>query len=220
MSSLLREAGIRVSLLGAEEKCCGDPCRRIGEEGLFQRRALANLETLEKYRVRRILVHCAHCYNSLKNEYRRLGADFEVVHHSELILNLVNQGKISPKRSLDWKVTIHDPCYLGRYNNLEGVIRHLLSACKGIQVIEMEKSGKESFCCGAGGGHLWMAGGKGARMENMRLQQAQEVGAQTVVTACPYCVVTMDAAANEEGERIRVKDISEVVVESSGIKQQ
>ena len=218
LSSLLREAGITIAVLGAEEKCCGDPCRRIGEDGLFQSRAAANIEILEKYKVRRVLVHCAHCFNSLKHEYGQLGADFEVIHHSELILELINQGKIRPKRSINQEVTIHDPCYLGRYNDLHYVLRQIVSSNQGINLIEMKKSQEETFCCGAGGGHLWMPGGRGERMENMRIEQAREVGAEIVVTACPYCVLMLDSAAATIGsERIKVKDVAELMAESIGI---
>ena len=221
LSGLLREAGITIAVLGAEEKCCGDPCRRIGEDGLFQSRAAANIETLQKYKVRRVLVHCAHCFNSLKHEYGQFGADFEVIHHSELILDLINQGKIRPKRSINQELTIHDPCYLGRYNDLHLVLRQIVSSNQGINLIEMKKSQEESFCCGAGGGHLWMPGGRGERMENMRIEQAREVGAEVVVTACPYCVVTLDSAAGTIGSgRIKVKDVAELMVESIGITLQ
>ncbi|MFH1481487.1 MAG: heterodisulfide reductase-related iron-sulfur binding cluster [Pseudomonadota bacterium] len=215
VSRLLYKADIRFAVLGAEEKCCGDPSRRIGEEGLFQRRALTNIEIFKKYKVRRILVHCPHCYHSLKHEYRQLGADLEVIHHSELILDLINRRKITLDKSLDWKLTVHDPCYLGRYNDLHGPVRQVIGAGRAVELVEMEKSREEGFCCGAGGGHLWMAGGKGSRMENMRLKQAQEVGAQVIVTACPYCAITLDSAAStEEAGRTKVRDIAELVMES------
>lgn len=215
VSSLLYKADIKFAVLGAEEKCCGDPSRRMGDEGLFQQRASANIETLEKYKVRRIIVHCPHCYNSLKNEYHQLGADFEVIHHSELILDLINMGKITLTRPLDYRLTLHDPCYLGRYNNLYSTLRQVIRANREIKLIEMKNNREEGFCCGAGGGHLWMPGGKGSRMENMRLEQAQEVGSQVIATACPYCVITLDSAASTmDASRTKVMDIAELVMEA------
>jgi Fe-S oxidoreductase len=216
VSSLLYKADIRFACLGIEEKCCGDPSRRIGEEGLFQRQAQTNIETFKTYGVRRIIVHCPHCYNSLKHEYRQHGAELEVIHHSELLLDLIHRGKITLDKSLEWRLAIHDPCYLGRYNSLHGPLRQVVGASRNIELVEMRKNQEESFCCGAGGGHLWMPGGKGSRMENMRLEQAREIGAQVIVTACPYCAITLDSAASTmDAGRTKVKDIAEWIMESA-----
>ena len=215
VSSLLHKAGVKYAVLGSEEKCCGDPARRIGEEGLFQLRAEANVETLKKYHVRRIIAHCPHCYNSFKNEYHQLGANFEVIHHSELILELIRTGKLTLTRPLDYQVTFHDPCYLGRYNDLYNMPRQVIEANRGLKLVEMRSSREGAFCCGAGGGHLWMAAGKGSPIENMRLEQAKEVGAQCIVSACPYCAIMLDAAATPaDASKIRLMDISELVMEA------
>ena len=215
VSSLLNKAGVKYAVLGAEEKCCGDPARRMGEEGLFQLRAEANIEILKKYDVRRIIVHCPHCYNSFKNEYHQLGANFEVTHHSELILELIRTGKLTLTRSLDYQVTFHDPCYLGRYNNLYKVPRQLIEANRGLKLVEMKSSKEGALCCGAGGGHLWMAEGKGSHIENMRLEQAKEVGAERVVSACPYCIIMLNTAATPfDTSKIKAMDISELVMEA------
>ncbi|MFC1929373.1 heterodisulfide reductase-related iron-sulfur binding cluster [Chloroflexota bacterium] len=215
-SSLLSKAGIKYAVLGSEEKCCGDPTRRMGEEGLFQQIALSNIDIFKHYNIRRIITHCPHCYNTFKNEYCQLGADLEVIHHSEMILKLIQEGIITINKPLNYSLTFHDPCYLGRYNDLYNLPRQVIQANKHLKLVEMKNNRQSSFCCGAGGGHFWMTDFKGQRIENIRLAQALETGSQLVATACPYCVVMLDTAAStmETGRRIKVMDIAELVNES------
>jgi len=216
VASLLKKADIKYAVLGAEEKCCGDPARRLGDEGLFQMLARSNIETFKKYDFKRILVHCPHCYNTFRNEYRQFGVYLEVIHHSEFIRELIHRGEIIPSLVQGHRLTFHDPCYLGRYNGLYAAPRQVLRAIPGLEVVEMRSNRERSFCCGAGGGHLWMQEGGGQRIENLRFEQAQEVSPQVIATACPYCVAMLDVAASTKGAgtRIKVMDIAELVMEA------
>ena len=212
--SLLERAGVNYALLGTEERCCGDPARRMGEEGLFQMLARSNIEVLKKYSFNRILTHCPHCYNMLKNEYPQLGAQFEVVHHSQFLLELIHSGKIKLQERQELRLTFHDPCYLGRYNDIYDPPRQVLQAISKATMIEMRLNKTKAMCCGAGGGQIWIQSEKGRRIEDMRFEQIQEVDAQVVATACPYCTIMLDAVAQikEPTGKIKVMDIAELVV--------
>ena len=212
--SLLERAGVNYALLGTEERCCGDPARRMGEEGLFQILARSNIEVLKKYSFNRILTHCPHCYNMLKNEYPQLGAQFEVVHHSQFLLELIHSGKIKLQEGQELRLTFHDPCYLGRYNDIYAPPRQVLQAISKATMIEMRLNKTKAMCCGAGGGQIWIQSEKGRRIEDMRFEQVQEVDAQVVATACPYCTIMLDAVAQikEPTGKIKVMDIAELVV--------
>jgi len=212
--SLLERAGVNYALLGTEERCCGDPARRMGEEGLFQMLARSNIDVLKKYRFNRILTHCPHCYNMLKNEYPQLGAQFEVVHHSQFLLELIHSGKIKLQEGQELRLTFHDPCYLGRYNDIYDPPRQVLQAISKATLIEMRLNKTKAMCCGAGGGQIWIQSEKGRRIEDMRFEQVQEVDAQIVATACPYCTIMLDAVAQikEPTGKIKVMDIAELVV--------
>ena len=212
--SLLERAGVNYALLGTEERCCGDPARRMGEEGLFQMLARSNIDVLKKYRFNRILTHCPHCYNMFKNEYPQLGAQFEVVHHSQFLLELIHSGKIKLQEGQELRLTFHDPCYLGRYNDIYDPPRQVLQAISKATMIEMRLNKTKAMCCGAGGGQIWIQSEKGRRIEDMRFEQAQEVDAQVVATACPYCTIMLDAVAQikEPTGKIKVMDIAELVV--------
>jgi len=212
--SLLERAGVNYALLGTEERCCGDPARRMGEEGLFQMLARSNIDVLKKYRFNRILTHCPHCYNMLKNEYPQLGAQFEVVHHSQFLLELIHSGKIKLQEGQELRLTFHDPCYLGRYNGIYDPPRQVLQAISKATLIEMRLNKTKAMCCGAGGGQIWIQSEKGRRIEDMRFEQVQEVDAQIVATACPYCTIMLDAVAQikEPTGKIKVMDIAELVV--------
>lgn len=212
--SLLERAGVNYALLGTEERCCGDPARRMGEEGLFQLLARSNIDVLKKYRFNRILTHCPHCYNMLKNEYPQLGVQFEVVHHSQFLLELIHSGKIKLQEGQELRLTFHDPCYLGRYNDIYDPPRQVLQAISKTTMIEMRLNKTKAMCCGAGGGQIWIQSEKGRRIEDMRFEQVQEVDAQVVATACPYCTIMLDAVAQikEPTGKIKVMDIAELVV--------
>lgn len=212
--SLLERAGVNYALLGTEERCCGDPARRMGEEGLFQMLARSNIDVLKKYSFNRILTHCPHCYNMLKNEYPQLGAQFEVVHHSQFLLELIHSGKIKLQERQELRLTFHDPCYLGRYNDIYDPPRQVLQAISKATMIEMRLNKTKAMCCGAGGGQIWIQSEKGRRIEDMRFEQIQEVDAQVVATACPYCTIMLDAVAQikEPTGKIKVMDIAELVV--------
>ena len=212
--SLLERAGVNYALLGTEERCCGDPARRMGEEGLFQMLARSNIEVLKKYSFNRILTHCPHCYNMLKNEYPQLGVQFEVVHHSQFLLELIHSGKIKLQERQELRLTFHDPCYLGRYNDIYDPPRQVLQAISKATMIEMRLNKTKAMCCGAGGGQIWIQSEKGRRIEDMRFEQIQEVDAQVVATACPYCTIMLDAVAQikEPTGKIKVMDIAELVV--------
>jgi len=212
--SLLERAGVNYALLGTEERCCGDPARRMGEEGLFQLLARSNIDVLKKYRFNRILTHCPHCYNMLKNEYPQLGVQFEVVHHSQFLLELIHSGKIKLQEGQELRLTFHDPCYLGRYNDIYDPPRQVLQAISKATMIEMRLNKTKAMCCGAGGGQIWIQSEKGRRIEDMRFEQVQEVDAQVVATACPYCTIMLDAVAQikEPTGKIKVMDIAELVV--------
>jgi len=212
--SLLERAGVNYALLGTEERCCGDPARRMGEEGLFQLLARSNIDVLKKYRFNRILTHCPHCYNMLKNEYPQLGVQFEVVHHSQFLLELIHSGKIKLQEGQELRLTFHDPCYLGRYNGIYDPPRQVLQAISKATLIEMRLNKTKAMCCGAGGGQIWIQSEKGRRIEDMRFEQVQEVDAQVVATACPYCTIMLDAVAQikEPTGKIKVMDIAELVV--------
>lgn len=212
--SLLERAGVNYALLGTEERCCGDPARRMGEEGLFQLLARSNIDVLKKYSFNRILTHCPHCYNMLKNEYPQLGVQFEVVHHSQFLLELIHSGKIKLQEGQELRLTFHDPCYLGRYNDIYDPPRQVLQAISKATMIEMRLNKTKAMCCGAGGGQIWIQSEKGRRIEDMRFEQVQEVDAQVVATACPYCTIMLDAVAQikEPTGKIKVMDIAELVV--------
>ena len=209
VAGLLNRAGVRWTTAGREESCTGDAARRMGDEGLFQQLALRNIALLRKAACNRILVNCAHCFNALAKEYRAFGADFEVIHHSELLVGLIEEGRLGRLAALPTKVTFHDPCYLGRHNGRYEPVRELLDGIEGFEWIEMGEARERSRCCGAGGGRLWRDGEPGARMATLRASQACETGAHTLVTACPFCLTMLEDPASKEG--VVAQDISEVI---------
>ena len=210
---ILRAANVNFGILGEEESCCGDPARRIGNEYLFQMQAMKNIETFKKYNVKRIVVTCPHGYNCLKNEYPQFGGEFEVIHHSQYIAELISQGRLKLKNSLDKAITYHDGCYLGRHNSVYNEPRTIINALPGVQFKEMARHGNKSFCCGAGGGHMWMEEKTGVRISEMRTEQALETNSNVVATACPFCLQMFEDAikAKEASEKIRPLDIAELV---------
>ena len=215
--NVLNEAKVDFASLGNEETCTGDSARRIGNEYLFQTMAEKNLETFGKYKFKKIVTQCPHCFTTLKNDYSELGADLEVVHHSQFIGELVSEGKISPKAWLDEDVTYHDACYLGRHNDEYDAPRDVIqSIMKNGSLVEMEKSREESFCCGAGGGNMWYEIKTGERINHNRFKQAADTGATTVATSCNFCNIMMEDGMKVTGndDKMKVMDIAELVSKS------
>jgi len=211
VAKILKLAEVKFGILGFEEGCCGEPARRLGNEYLFQIQARKNIELLERYNVRNIITACPHCYNTIKNEYPQFGGNFKIVHHTEFISSLLNEGKIGITKESDGVVTYHDPCYLGRHNNIYELPRQILSNIPGITMVEMENNKQRSFCCGGGGGHMWLERGVGQQINEMRLEQAIDAKAKTIVTACPWCVEMLEDGMGAIKEPLRVMDIAELV---------
>jgi len=213
MIAILDRLGIRYRILGCRERCTGDPARRAGEEGLFQQCARENIATLAGHSVKTVLTHCPHCFNTLKNEYPEFGASFAVEHHSQFLARLVAEGRLVGMEGLG-SVTYHDPCYLGRGNGETAAPRAVIDAMSDARV-EMPRHGRESFCCGAGGGGLWLDVPGADRIENIRSREAADTGAKTVVTGCPFCKTMLEAGnqALSDGKAPVVKDLAELVAE-------
>ena len=210
---ILQVAGVKFGVLGEEESCCGEPARRMGNEYLFQMQATKNIENFKRYGVKKIVVSCPHGYNTLKNEYPQFGGEFEVVHHSQFIAELIQQGRLKLKDGMAEKITYHDACYLGRHNDVYNEPRQVVKALPGAQFKEMARRRSRSFCCGAGGGHMWMEETVGTRISEMRTDQALATGASVLATACPFCLQMFEDAikAKEAEESIRAMDIAELV---------
>jgi len=211
---ILQRAGADFAFLGSEEKCCGDPARRSGMEYLFQIQARQNIETLNRYQFRRIVTICPHGYHVLKNEYAKMGGHYQVQHHSELLHELLAQNKIRIAGAGSATITYHDPCYLGRYNQIYEKPRQLLEKVGRQQPREMAASKKTSFCCGAGGGGMWKEEKSGKRISHCRMEQAEKTGADTIVTACPFCSIMFHDAIAETGrERMKTLDLAQAIEE-------
>ncbi len=214
MVKILRTAGISFGILGAEESCCGDPARRMGDEYLFQTLCQKNIETLNRYSVKKILTTCPHGYNAFKCEYPQFGGSYEVVHHTQLIAQLLRDGKLKLRSGDLSRVVYHDSCYLGRYNDIYSEPREILDASGGRRV-ELARSGQKSFCCGGGGGHTWMEEPPDKRVNVKRVEQIMQSGAGLAATACPFCLVMIEDGLKTKGveETLRAKDIAEIVAE-------
>ncbi len=216
-SRILQMAGVNFGILGTEELCCGDPARRLGNEYLFQIQAQQNIELLNNYGIKKIVTGCPHCYNTLKHEYPQFGGDFEVVHHTEFIAGLIKEGRLQGIKEMNGVVTYHDSCYLGRYNAIFDAPRQILHRLNGVKLVEMERNLEYGFCCGAGGGHLWLEEQKtGERINEMRTEQALATQAEVIATACPYCLQMFEDGIQTKGagESVKAMDIAELVVKA------
>jgi Fe-S oxidoreductase len=207
---LLKAAGVDFAILGPRESCTGDPARRMGNEYLFQAYAEQNVATLNEAAVTKVVASCPHCFNTIRNEYPDFGGKYEVVHHTELLAELVREGRLQPDGD-DRRITYHDSCYLARHNDVLGDPRELVAAVG--EPVEMKNSGKRTFCCGAGGSHMWMEE-RGGKINEERARQAAETGADTLAVACPFCTVMLDDGVRQRGDDMRVVDLSTLLAES------
>ena len=208
---LLQKAGVKVAILGEEAWCTGDPARRLGDEALFQQCARRNASTFARYRFKTIVTPCPHCFNALGNEYRALGIDLNVMHHTQYLRHLVAAGKLTFGNGRTMAVTFHDPCYLGRHNGEVEAPRALLAALPGVTLREMPRHGTRSFCCGGGGGGVFFDVESDRRIPDIRLEEARALEPDTVVTACPFCMTMFEGSTLKEG--LDIRDIAEVLVE-------
>lgn len=217
---LLMDAGVDFGVLGAQETCNGDPARRLGNEFLYQMQVQANGELFKAMNVKKVITHCPHCFNTFQNEYPDYGVTFEVTHHSVFLQRLIEQGKLKPKNALGQKVTFHDSCYLGRHNGIFDAPRDVLKAIPSTDLVEMPRNREKGFCCGAGGGMIWLEETKGRRVNQLRAEEAVATGADIVAVACPFCIQMFDdaipAIQPDEEHRIKAMDISELLEASVG----
>lgn len=216
MVELLKMAGVNFAILGTEEKCNGDAARRMGNEYLAQTLMAENIATLGKYRFAKIVVTCPHCLQSLGKEYRQFGGNYDVVHHSTLLGQLIAARKLKPSPVAGGTVTFHDPCYLGRYNDEYEAPRDVLASAGGKRSVEMPRSRDRSFCCGAGGGRMWMEEREGKRVNVERTEEALRTGADVIGTGCPFCLTMMSDGVKEKekADDVQVKDIAEILLEA------
>jgi Fe-S oxidoreductase len=214
MVKILKAANVHFAVLGTEEKCNCEVARRVGEEGRFQQSALELVELFKKYNVKLILTQCPHCFNTFKNEYPEFGADFQVVHHSQFIAQLIENGRLKIRQGARKVISFHDPCYLGRYNGIYNWPRIVLRSLGVITLKEMWRSKDHSFCCGAGGANCWYDVAQKKKINLIRYEEAQQMKVDMLATACPFCTsMLQDAAIAAGSEQSGVKDIAELVAE-------
>lgn len=213
---LLKKAGVKFGILGNEEGCTGESARRIGNEYLFQMLAQSNIETLNRYKVKKILTHCPHCFNTIRNEYPQFGGNYEVIHHTQFIADLIEQGRLKPTKALEKTVTYHDSCYLGRHNGIYEAPRKILQAIPGVKIVELPRNRKNSFCCGAGGGRMWMEENQGTRVNLARIEEVVESKAEVLGTACPFCLIMLGDGVRQVGkeESLKTVDLVQLLNES------
>jgi Fe-S oxidoreductase len=212
---------VNFAILGREEKCTGDSARRLGDEFLFQELAQANIATLNRYKVRKIVTHCPHCLNSLTKDYAQFGGNYEVVHHTQFLEQLQAKGRLTngSEASPPGAMTYHDPCYLARVNGIHQSPRTLLETAAGgttnsfAQLREMPRNREKTFCCGAGGGRMWMEEEPQKRVCSVRAKEALDTGATTVAVGCPFCLTMMTDGVAAQSDSARVMDVAEILVE-------
>jgi Fe-S oxidoreductase len=217
VSRLMAKAGVDFAILGNEEKCTGDSARRLGDEYLFQNMAMENVENLNASGVKKIVTHCPHCLNTLKNEYSQFGGNYEVVHHSELLSQLVSEGKLVPQAKGESKerVVYHDSCYLGRYNDIYDPQRDIIDALPDVERIETKRNKQIGLCCGAGGGQMWMEMNIGERMNNLRTEELLETKPKVIAVACNFCMTMIDDGVKAKGceDEVQVLDLAELLAQ-------
>jgi len=214
--SILKQADVKFGIIGAKAVCCGESVRKAGDESLFQNLVQTNINSFAEAGVKKIVTTSPHCYYTFKNEYPEFGANFEVIHFSQYLAELIKEGRLKLTKEVKKKVTYHDPCYLGRHSGIYDEPRQIIESIPGVELVEMRSFRENSLCCGGGGGRIWMETKKGERLSDVRVEQALEVGVDILAVACPYCmsnfedsVLTMD-----KGNIIEIKDISELVQEA------
>jgi Fe-S oxidoreductase len=211
IATLLHAAGVRFAVLGPAETCTGDPARRIGNEFVFSMLAAQNIETLNQAAPKTVVASCPHCFNTISREYPQLGGDYEVIHHTQLLARLVEQGKLTPAGRVEEKLTYHDPCFLGRHNKVYTPPREILAAVPGVQATEMHRCKERGFCCGAGGARMWMEERIGKRINTDRIEEALALDPDTISTSCPYCLVMLGDAVSAKKSSGEAKDTLEVI---------
>lgn len=214
-ADILNQAGVSFGILGSKENCCGESIRKTGDEELFKRLAKENIKTFIDSGVKKILVSSPHCYHTFKNEYPEFSVHFEVVHVSEFVAQLIEEGRLTLEKEYPKRVTYHDPCYLGRHNGIYDAPREALKRVPGLELVEMADCRSDSLCCGGGGGRIWMETPKGERFSDLRLEQAIEAGAEVLATACPYCIANFEDSrlTLELEDKLEIKEITEIIRE-------
>ena len=214
-AAILNKAGVDFGILGSKENCCGESIRKTGNEDLFKRLARENIKTFIDNGVKKIVVSSPHCYHTFKNEYLEFRVNFEVVHISQYLFGLVNDGRLRITKEYGKRITYHDPCYLGRHNGIFDEPRGVLKKVPGVELVEMPESRVDSLCCGMGGGRIWAETEKSERFSNLRVEQAIELGAEEVVTSCPYCITALEDSrlVLNHADDIQIKDITEILQE-------
>ncbi|MBN2704960.1 MAG: (Fe-S)-binding protein, partial [Deltaproteobacteria bacterium] len=212
-AGILDKAGVDFGILGARESCCGESIRKTGDEEVFRRLATDNIKTFIDSGVKRILVSSPHCYHTLKNEYPEFMVHFEIVHLAQYLEELILAGRLTVGGVYARKVTYHDPCYLGRHNNIYEEPRTLLGRVAGLELVEMADNRADSLCCGGGGGRIWMETAKAERFSDLRVKQAQAVGAEVLATACPYCITNFEESrlSLDPDNQLEIKDLAEII---------
>ena len=215
-ANILNKAGVDFGILGEKENCCGESIRKTGDEEAYLRLARENIKAFIDNGVKKILVSSPHCYHTFKNEYPEFMVHFEIIHTSQYLFELINDGKLELKNEYRKKVTYHDPCYLGRHNGIYDEPREVLKKIPGLELNEMIESREDSLCCGGGGGRIWMETQKGERFSDLRIEQAIEVGAEELVTCCPYCITMFEDSRLTMGadDKIEIKDLTEIIQEA------
>jgi len=214
-ATILKKAGVDFGILGAKENCCGESIRKTGNEEVFKQLARENIKTFIDNGVKKILVSSPHCYHTFKNEYPEFMVNFEVVHIAQYLFDLINEGRLAITKEYGKKITYHDPCYLGRHNGIFDQPREVLKKIPGIELNEMPDSRKNSLCCGGGGGRIWMETPKGERFSDLRVVQAVGVGADVLVTSCPYCISMFEDSklTLKDSDALEINDITEIIQE-------
>jgi Fe-S oxidoreductase len=215
---VLRAAGVRFGTLGDEEPCCGEAALSVGHRPYFEEIAAHTAQVFHERGVRRLAAISPHCYDVFKNHYPSISGDFQALHYTHLLAELLQAGRLKFDRKLPVQVTFQDPCYLGRHNGEYEAPRHVLEAIPGLELIEMQASGEAALCCGGGGGRMWLETEAGERFSDLRVVQAQEIGAAYLATACPFCIVCLeDSAKVLKLEGLQVMDVSEIAALALGV---